>query len=39
MSEKNQGITTLGMKEVEVGTLLQGKDKNKVIANKLLSYY
>ena len=29
---------TQGRREVEVGTLLLGNDKNNVIADKLLSY-
>ena len=36
MSEKNQGLQHR-RKEVKVGTLLLGNDKN-VITNKLLSY-
>ena len=30
---------TLGRKKVEIGTLLLGKDKNNVIATKVLSYF
>ena len=36
---KKSGVTTQGRKEVEVGTLLLGNDKNDVTANKLLSYF
>ena len=35
MSEKNQGFTTQERKEVEVGTLLLGNDKNNVIADQV----
>ena len=35
---KESGVTTQGRKEVEVGTLLLGNDKNNVIVNYLLSY-
>ena len=35
---KESGVTTLGRKKVEVGTLLLGNDKNNVIVNYLLSY-
>ena len=35
---KESGVTALGRKEVEVGTLLLGNDKNNVIVNYLLSY-
>ena len=38
MSKKKSGVTTQGRKEVEVGTLLLGNDKNNVIVNYLLSY-
>ena len=37
MSEKS-GVITQGRKEMEVGTLLLGNDKNNVIVNYLLSY-
>ena len=37
MSKKNQ-VLRHGRKEVEVGTLLLGNDKNNVIVNYLLSY-
>ena len=30
---------TQGKKEVEVGTLLPGNDKNNIIADKVLSYF
>ena len=33
MSEKNQRVMTQGRREVEVGTLLLGNDKNNVIAD------
>ena len=36
---KESGYTTLGRREVEVGTLLLGNDKNNVIANKVLCYF
>ena len=32
---KESGVTTLGRKEVEVGTLWLGNDKNNVIVNCL----
>ena len=32
---KESGVTTQGRKEVEVGTLLLGNDKNNVIVNYL----
>ena len=35
---KESGVTTQGRKEVEVGTLLLGNDKNSVIVSYLLSY-
>ena len=35
---KESGVTTQERKEVEVGTLLLGNDKNNVIVNYLLSY-
>ena len=35
---KESGVATQGRKEVEVGTLLLGDDKNNVIVNYLLSY-
>ena len=38
MSKKNQGLQH-GRKEVEVGTLLLGNDKDNVIVNYLLSYF
>ena len=34
---KESGVTTQGRKEVEVGMLLLGNDKNNVIAKKVLS--
>ena len=37
--EKESGVATQGRKEVEVGTLLPGNDKNSVIVNYLLSYF
>ena len=37
MSEKNQGLQH-GRREVEVGFLLGGNDKNNIIADKVLSY-
>ena len=36
---KESGVTTQGRKEVEVGTLLLGNDKNNVIADKVLSCF
>ena len=36
---KESGVTTQGRREVEVGTLLLGNDKDNVIAGKLLSYF
>ena len=39
MSEKNQGVTTQGRREVEVGCLLLGHDKNNVITKKVLGYF
>ena len=48
MSEKNLGLQQEGgwswkeggwNWELEVGTLLLGNDKNKVIADKVLSYF
>ena len=36
---KESGLPTQEKKEVEVGTLLLGNDKNNVMANKLLSYF
>ena len=33
---KESGVTTQGRKEVEVGTLLLGNDKNSVIVNYYL---
>ena len=36
---KESGITNEGSREVEVGTLLQGNDKNNVIADKVLSCF
>ena len=38
MSKKKSGVKTQGRKEVEVGTLLIGNDKNSFIVNYLLSY-
>ena len=32
-------VMILGRREVEVSTLLLGNDKNKVIADKVLSYF
>ena len=37
MSKKNQ-VLRHGRREMEVGTLLLGNDKNNVIVNYLLSY-
>ena len=34
MSKKNQGL-----RQVELGTLRLGNDKNNIIPNKLLSYF
>ena len=39
MSKKNWGVTTQGRKEMEVGTLLLGNDKNNVITIYLLNYF
>ena len=39
MSEKNQGVTTQGRREVEIDTPLLGNDKSNVIADKVLSYF
>ena len=36
---KESGVTTPGRREVEVATLLLGNDENKVIADKVLSYF
>ena len=36
---KESGVTTQERKEVEVGTLMLGNDKNTVIGNKVLSYF
>ena len=36
---KESGVATQGRKEVEVGTLLLGNDKNNVIVNKVLSCF
>ena len=36
---KESAVKTQGRKEVEVGTLLLGNDKNNVTANKLLSCF
>ena len=38
MSKKKSGVKTQGRKEVEVGNLLLGNDKNSFIVNYLLSY-
>ena len=38
MSKKNQGLRHR-RKEVEVGTLLLGNDKNNVIINYLLNHF
>ena len=38
MSEKKR-VTTKGRREVDVGTLLLGNDKNNVIVDKKLSYF
>ena len=38
MSEKNR-VTAQGRREVEVGTLLLGNDKNNVITENVLSYF
>ena len=37
MPEKNQGLQ--GRREMEVGTLQLGNDKNNVIADKVLSHF
>ena len=39
MSEKNQGVTTQGTREVEVAILLLNNDKNNVTAEYVLSYF
>ena len=39
MSEKNQGVTTQGRREVEIDTPLLGNDESNVIADKVLSYF
>ena len=36
---KESGFNTQGTKEVEIGIILLGNDKNNFIANKLLSYF
>ena len=36
---KESGVRTQVRREVEVGTLLLGNDKNNLIANKALSYF
>ena len=36
---KEAGLTTQGRRGVKVGTLLLGNDKNKVIVDKVLSYF
>ena len=36
---KESGVTTAGRREVEVGTLLLGNDKNNIITEKVLSYF
>ena len=38
MSERNR-VRTQMRREVKVGTLLLGNDKNNVIADKVLSYF
>ena len=36
---KESSVTTQRRREVEVGTLLLGKNKNNVIADKVLRYF
>ena len=36
---KESGVTTQVRREVEVGTLLLGNDKNNAIADNVLSYF
>ena len=36
---KESGVMTQGRREVEVGTLLLGNDKNNIITEKVLSYF
>ena len=36
---RQKKVMILGRREVEVGTLLLGNDKNNVIADKVLSYF
>ena len=36
---KESGVTTRGKREVEVGTLLLGNDKENVITDKILSCF
>ena len=36
---KESGVTTQGRREVEVGTLLLGNEKNDVVNEKVLSYF
>ena len=36
---KESGVMKQGRRDMEVGTLLLGKDKSKVIADKVLSYF
>ena len=36
---RESGVMTQGWREVEVGTLLLGNDKNNVITDKVLSYF
>ena len=36
---KESGVTTQGRREVEVGCLLLGHDKNNVITKKVLGYF
>ena len=36
---KESGVMAQGRREVEVGTLLLGNDKNNVITEKVLSYF
>ena len=36
---KESGVITQGRREVEVGTLLLGNEKNDVVNEKVLSYF
>ena len=36
---KESGVMTQGRRQMEIGTLLLGNDKNNVIANKVLTYF